>query len=564
MTPPTLQKCLSRELQEVLNQRNLLTVKSRQKSKKFSIAFLGDSDQFQDLMDIYFLPVCRLLDTLSVESEESDKRRSLRRQAVEEIISSEKSYIQQLKVLMDFFVKPLENLQIIDGLTHAALFGHIEMMYNLNGELLRELQDDTDRVADAFLKLAPFFRLYSVYAFDYKKALLKLQELTAKNSAFRQFLANTETRPEVQTKLNSLLIAPIQRVPRYRLLLQQVLLYTSPSDGDFAALQASVKEVETTVEHIDSLVEEQENTQQMINLQNALVNRTPTVIKPGRRLFREGVLEKVSSTGSHLRRHCALMSDIFMYSKVIKERSRGSNNLPENSLQCCCIFPLKKSKITELFPGTFRISCQGDGVIFRTVDILEGQSWVVALQEAIAMHIEFRKTLRKESSKRRPLRRKKDVRNFETDAVLSPKRRGEFENVFRTPVEGEDAENSKKNCFHLNPVNMLKRRTQERTSQMPPKKILRLRDENAFQEKDRDILYPLREIQEKTKSQEDHEGPRKERQEGTVRRVHFEDPPVSGYAIVNDSSSQYEGIIQRMTNVTSLKDRLINFFSKIF
>ncbi|GAB0093164.1 uncharacterized protein DMENIID0001_082360 [Sergentomyia squamirostris] len=529
MTPPTLQKCLSRELQEVLNQRNLLTIKSRQK-------------------------MCYLLDNLSVESEESEKRRSLRRQAVQEIITSENSYMQQLRILMDFFVKPLRDQHLIDGLAHSTLFGHIEMMYNLNGELLRQLQEDTDNVAEAFLKLAPFFRLYSVYAFDYKKALLKLQELTAKNAAFKQFLANTESRPEVQSKLNSLLIAPIQRVPRYRLLLQQVLLYTSPSDRDFNALQASVKEVETTVEHIDSLVEEQENTQQMINLQNALVNRTPTVIKPGRRLFREGVLEKVSSSGSHLRRHCALMSDIFMYSKVLKERTKV--NLPENSLQCCCIFPLKKTKITELFPGTFRISCQGDGVIFRTVDILEGQSWVVALQEAVAMHIEFRKTLRKESSKRRPLRRKKDVMRFDADTIVSPKRRGDFENVFRTNVEGAEevdgAEDAKRTCFHLNPVNILKRRTQERTAQMPPKKILRLRQETSW-----DILFPLREIQQN----EEEVG----KIEGTGRRVQFEEPLVSGIAIADDySRSQYEGIIPRMPNVASIKERFLNFLSRIF
>uniref|UniRef100_A0A1B0C9G2 Putative rho/rac guanine nucleotide exchange factor/faciogenital dysplasia protein 3 n=1 Tax=Lutzomyia longipalpis TaxID=7200 RepID=A0A1B0C9G2_LUTLO len=526
MTPPTLQKCLSRELQEVLNQRNLLTVKSRQK-------------------------MCHLLDSLSTETEECDKRRSLRRQAVQEIISSEQSYMQQLKILIDFFVRPLESQQIIDTATHGTLFGHIEMMFNLNGELLRELQEDRDCVAGAFLKLAPFFRLYSVYAFDYKKALLRLQELTAKNTAFRQFLANTESRPEVQTKLNSLLIAPIQRVPRYRLLLQQVLLYTSPSDGDFAALQASVKEVETTVEHIDSLVEEQENTQQMINLQNALVSRTPAIIKPGRRLFREGVLEKVSSTGGHLRRHCALMSDIFMYSKILRERSKA--NLPENSLQCCCIFPLKKTKITELFPGTFRISCQGDGVIFRTLDMLEGQSWVVAMQEAIAMHIEFRKTLRKESSKRRPLRRKKDVRNFESDTILSPRRRGDFENVFRTHVEGADeaADGQKRTCFHLNPVNLLKRRTQERTShQMPPKKILRQKSPM------RDVLFPLREIQEPQDAEDSAGG----RETASVRRrVTFEDPPVSRIAMLEESrtSHQYEGIIPRLPNVSSIRDRIL-------
>lgn len=63
------------------------------------------------------------------------------------------------------------------------------------------------------------------------------QELTEKNTAFKKFLETTESRPEVQRKLISLLIAPIQRVPRYRLLLQQVILYSSPCEADFKILQ---------------------------------------------------------------------------------------------------------------------------------------------------------------------------------------------------------------------------------------------------------------------------------------------------------------------------------------
>lgn len=129
----------------------------------------------------------------------------------------------------------------------------------------------------------------------------QFQELTEKNQRFRKFLEQNESRPEVQTKLMSLLISPIQRVPRYRLLLQQVILYSSPTDDDdFKILQGkfarqifmpivqiqhfsstdSYKEVENTVSHMNSVVQEQEVTQMMINLQNSLVDHVPKIIKP--------------------------------------------------------------------------------------------------------------------------------------------------------------------------------------------------------------------------------------------------------------------------------------------
>lgn len=185
----------------------------------------------------YSHSVCRLLDDLAVESDEVEKRDSLRLRAIKEVLVTEKTYLKSLELLINHYVVPLKS--ILDPSAHNILFGHIDMIYNLNSELLQELEMDLNNVGSAFLRLAPFLKLYSVYAFDYKRVLLTLQELQDKHTKFKQFLERTETRPDVQTKLNSLLILPIQRVPRYKLLLQQVLLYTSPVERDFKILQVS-------------------------------------------------------------------------------------------------------------------------------------------------------------------------------------------------------------------------------------------------------------------------------------------------------------------------------------
>ncbi|TMW41574.1 hypothetical protein DOY81_013347, partial [Sarcophaga bullata] len=425
----------SRELRQVLQERNLLTAKSRNK-------------------------VCSMLagssDTSFVRNSpntEMDKRRNFRLQAVQEIISSEKTYLQQLETLMEYFVKPLKQQQIINDVSHTTLFGQIEMIHNLNSEFLKELESDMDNVAQAFLKMAPFFKLYSVYAFDYRNALLTLQELTTKNAAFRKFLELNESRPEVQRKLNSLMIIPIQRVPRYKLLLEQVLLYTSPADADFRSIKESIKQIENTVLHINSCVEDQEVTQMLINLQNSLVNHSPNIVKPSRKVIKEGLLNKVTRTGAEIKRYCVLMSDIFMYCKIIKDRT--PNTIVENSLECCCIFPLKKCKVYELLPGHFKITCQSDGIIFSSADLQVCSAWVGFIRDAIDLHIQCRKTLRKESSKRTPLR-KKDVKHFGDDYMLSPKqKKSEYETIFRnknrtTDSEDEtemDASFAAKSCF---------------------------------------------------------------------------------------------------------------------
>lgn len=94
-----------------------------------------------------------------------------------------------------------------------------------------------------------------------------------------------------------------------------------------------------------------------------------------------------------------------------------------NSLQCCCLFPLKKCKVSEIFPGNFKLTCQGDGIIFCSENVNMAQNWITALREAIEIHIQCRKTIRKGSSKRRPIR-KKDLNKFEqNENIQSPFRK---------------------------------------------------------------------------------------------------------------------------------------------
>lgn len=293
---------LRKELQQAINRRNVLTSRSKLKCIKFLENSFEDERQ----------------DTTT----DFDRRNQLRRKATEEILTSERSYIAQLDKLVDYFVNPLKNLGLIDIGSHTSLFGQLELIHNINNELLTRLETDIDDVANAFLRLAPFFKIYSVYAFDYRNSLMLLQNLTTKNAPFRAFLEATESRPEVQQKLNSLLITPIQRVPRYRLLLQQVLLYTSPSDSDYKIIQESIKQIESSINHINSVVEDQENIQKMLNVQNSLTGRIPNIMKSvSRKFIKEGMLFKYSANGTMMKRYCVLCSDIFMYCKILKVSS---------------------------------------------------------------------------------------------------------------------------------------------------------------------------------------------------------------------------------------------------
>lgn len=109
------------------------------------------------------------------KSNDVNKRKNFRLQAVQEILTSERSYINQLQILMKYFVNPLKEQDLLTSDEFTVLFGQIEMIYNLNTELLKNLEADLSNVGQAFLRLAPFFKLYSVYAFDYNRSQIVLQ-----------------------------------------------------------------------------------------------------------------------------------------------------------------------------------------------------------------------------------------------------------------------------------------------------------------------------------------------------------------------------------------------------
>jgi RhoGEF domain len=256
---------------------------------------------------------------LTLKNDDFDRRSILRRKATEEILSSERTYIDTLNKLINFFVLPLKNLNLIDAASYTNLFGQIELIYSINKEFLNRLETNHNDVATVFLKMSPFFKIYSVYAFDFKNCMVLLQTLITENAPFRAFLETNESRPEVQQKLNSLMITPIQRVPRYRLLLQQVLLFSSPADTEYKSIQDSIMQIESTINHINSVVEDQENISRLINIQNSLNSRKPNIMKSvSRKLVKEGILLKYNANGAIVKRYCVLCSDIFMYCKILK------------------------------------------------------------------------------------------------------------------------------------------------------------------------------------------------------------------------------------------------------
>ena len=378
---PEISKSLSRELEEVISKQNLLTSRTR---RRVLVSLQEQTNQ-----------------------EEDAEMEKLRQKAIDEIINSEKSYLRQLEIVDEFFMKPLQENGHLDSQIYASIFGDILGIRQVNKELLSAMEISTDKIGQVFLDLAPYLKFYSTYANDFKTATNLVEEQLNKNKPFRQFMERQESRPEVCKKLNALLITPVQRIPRYKLLLDDIIKNTPRYHPDKDNLMEARTQIDAIAWYINDQIEDYEKSKTMIDIQKSLVGGLPKIIKPDRKLIKQGNLMKVNKSGGHAQpRYVILFSDMLMYCKFKGSLNGGVIELPkQDALEVCCVLPLKHTTVEEVVgKGVFIIKCQAENLMLYSPKA-EDSDWVDQIKKAVRVLKKNRTTLKRESSMFQPMRK---------------------------------------------------------------------------------------------------------------------------------------------------------------
>jgi len=96
--------------------------------------------------------------------------------------------------------------------------------------------------------------------------------------------------------LDAFLIMPVQRIPRYVLLLKELLKYSNPSHPDYALLEGAFNKVKAILEELNKGIDEEAHVrvQKIISIEDSvdgLIGHLPDgLYHPQRRLLREGLL----------------------------------------------------------------------------------------------------------------------------------------------------------------------------------------------------------------------------------------------------------------------------------
>ena len=185
---------------------------------------------------------------LPVAESEPAPQMTILQKVAQEIIETEKGYVESLELLTKGYFEPLSKRvgtaqEVLSEEQCKMLFSGVKQIWQLNQNLLGKLmQEGVDGDLGAvFLQFAPFMQLYKEYLDHADVAMHELNTILQHPQQGPRLQAFCANLPQ---QLDSLLIKPVQRLPRYRLLLKELLKQT-----DKATAKAGGKMDSTTAEH---------------------------------------------------------------------------------------------------------------------------------------------------------------------------------------------------------------------------------------------------------------------------------------------------------------------------
>ena len=235
----------------------------------------------------------------------------------DELVQTERNYVKHLYTLSVVFLAPMRAHRVLSELPEIQAFlSNVEQVQLVNSKFVLELEDAVRskelNIGSVFVNFAPFFKMYGQYASNHDIAMAKLAALRTSSSSVEKLFVDLESNPLCggQTAA-SLFIMPIQRVPRYLLLLKELLKNLSESDSDYACLKQAIIEVSKAADFINESIKRRQNRDKILEIERRLGGQVE-LFEPGRILLLEATLQQLSHRGSLVDAVFILFSDLLL------------------------------------------------------------------------------------------------------------------------------------------------------------------------------------------------------------------------------------------------------------
>lgn len=262
------------------------------------------------------------------------------------------------------------------------------------------------KISDVIVRKGPFLKLYSAYIKEFECQCEHLDYCCDTYSAFSKAVKHFEASARCnKLQIKHYMLKPVQRIPQYRLLLEEYLKCLPETSPDYVDTQTALAVVANVAAHANDTMKQGNNFMKLLALQDRLSssssssssgdpentsNKGPRyeLVRPGRYLLKEGELLKLCRREMQPR-YFILLSDVLLYTSFVTSSPGGALRLNyELTLEGMKVETPK----AEDFKNEFSIISTSRSFTLQASTADERDAWIEALHEAIEDNASRRST----------------------------------------------------------------------------------------------------------------------------------------------------------------------------
>ncbi|TRY93490.1 hypothetical protein DNTS_011703 [Danionella cerebrum] len=301
-----------------------------------------------------------------------------------ELLHTEKAYVSRLHLLDQVFCAQLMEEARTRGSFPCevvmGIFSNICSIYCFHQQFLlpalekrMEEWELNPRIGDILQKLAPFLKMYGEYVKNFDRSM-ELKEEMCGNLTLQHHM-----------------LEPVQRIPRYELLLKDYLHRLPEDADDFKDAQKSLELIATAAEHSNAAIRKMERMRKLLKVYE-LLGGEEDIVNPTNELIKEGHILKLSAkNGTSQDRYLILFNDRLLYCvpklRLIGQKFGVRARIDVDGME------LKETSSMNV-QRTFLVSGKQRSLELQARTEEEKRDWIQAIQATIQRHEQTLETFR--------------------------------------------------------------------------------------------------------------------------------------------------------------------------
>ncbi|KAK7129632.1 hypothetical protein R3I93_019320 [Phoxinus phoxinus] len=322
-----------------------------------------------------------------------------------ELLQTERAYVTRLHLLDQVFCAKLTEdagkgafpIEVV-----KSIFSNVGSIYTFHSEfLLPELEtrmsqwESTPRIGDILAQLAPFLRMYAEYVINFDSAMDLLKHWMERSAQFSGIVHDIQSQDVCgNLTLQHHMLEPVQRVPRYEMLLKDYLKKLPEDDTDHSQAEKSLNIISMAAAHSNTAIRKMENLKKLMEIYEML-GCEEDIVNPSNELIKEGQILKLAARNtSSMERYLYLFNNMLLYCvpkfSLVGQRFTVRKRVGVAGMKV-------RETSNDDYPHTFQVSGKERTLELQASSEQDKEDWIKAFQETIEIFQQKNETFKSAS-----------------------------------------------------------------------------------------------------------------------------------------------------------------------